>query len=260
MADVASLPVERRESPARRGAAVAGVLAVAGMVAAQVVLPFHPDRALLTTIVVAALAAAAWCFAAHRNGFVAATAALVAVAVVTAAMEWVGTATGYPFGSYRYTGELRPTVGTVPLLVPLAWFGLGAAAYEVGCRVGATRPARVVTAAIALTAWDLFLDPQMVRSGFWQWTQPGLYQGIPVSNFLGWLLTSAVVMVLFEALLAPRARSVALLSLYTTMAVMETVGFLFVFERDLLIASCGGMAMGVPAAVAWWRVAGDRRG
>lgn len=260
MADVASLSGEGREYLARRGVAIAGVVALVGMVAAQVMLPFRPDRALFTTLVVTALAIAAWCFAAHRSGFLAATGAFVAVAVVTTAVEWVGSATGYPFGSYRYNGVLQPTVGTVPLLVPLAWFGLGAAAYEVGCRISGSRPVRILAATVALTAWDLFLDPQMLRSGFWEWTQPGLYRGVPVSNFLGWLATSAVVMLVLEALLRPGNRSIPLLALYSTMAVMETIGFVFVFERDLLIAASGGAAMGVPAAIAWWRVAGGRRG
>jgi hypothetical protein len=45
---------------------------------------------------------------------------------------------------------------------------------------------------LAFTAWDLFLDPQMVAWNFWHWEIPGQYFGIPWSNYLGWVLVSAL--------------------------------------------------------------------
>ena len=42
--------------------------------------------------------------------------------------------------------------------------------------------------AAALTAWDLFLDPQMVGEGYWCGRR-GLYRGIPLTNFAGWFVT-----------------------------------------------------------------------
>ena len=49
--------------------------------------------------------------------------------------------------------------------------------------------ARVRAAAGALTAWDVFLDPRMVREGYWSWPGGGRYEGVPASNFLGWWVT-----------------------------------------------------------------------
>ncbi|SCL68378.1 carotenoid biosynthesis protein [Micromonospora peucetia] len=49
-------------------------------------------------------------------------AALVAVATVGGfAIEALGVATGFPFGSYDYSGELGPKLAGVPLIIPLAW-------------------------------------------------------------------------------------------------------------------------------------------
>jgi hypothetical protein len=43
--------------------------------------------------------------------------------------------------------------------------------------------ARIVArVAAALTAWDLFLDPQMVGEGYWTWERRGRYRDIPLSN------------------------------------------------------------------------------
>ena len=46
--------------------------------------------------------------------------------------------------------------------------------------------------AVLLVAADLVLDPGAALLGYWIWTEPGLYYGIPASNFAGWLLTGAV--------------------------------------------------------------------
>ena len=49
------------------------------------------------------------------------------------------------------------------------------------------------------------------------------------------------------------APSLPLLGLYTWWAVMETIGFL-VFFGDPLVGVVGGVAMGVPTALAWRRL------
>ena len=58
--------------------------------------------------------------------------------------------------------------------VPLAWFGMALPAREVAHAVlghGRRAGRRIVLGAAALTAWDLFLDPQMVGEGYWTWTR-----------------------------------------------------------------------------------------
>jgi len=65
-------------------------------------------------------------------------------------------------------------------------------------RTLATRgPAVVAVGAVALTAWDVFLDPQMVAAGHWVWSHPDpglpLIPGVPLTNFAGWLVVSTLV-------------------------------------------------------------------
>ena len=51
------------------------------------------------------------------------------------------------------------------------------------------------SARFGLAAWDVFLDPQMVDDGHWRWADPtpGLpgVDGVPLTNFAGWLLVGA---------------------------------------------------------------------
>ncbi|GAB2474208.1 carotenoid biosynthesis protein [Streptosporangium sandarakinum] len=262
-AERAGRPAAREGSPVAGGPRVLGLLGGAlllAMVAAQVASGLQPRPILLTSVVVILLAAGAVVFAARAHTFPRAVAAFAAAVLSGYAAEWIGIRTGLPFGPYHYTGVLRPQLGSVPVIVALAWGGMGLAAHATAAAVfpAATaygRAARVATGAAALTAWDLFLDPQMLRLGLWVWHDGGPYRGVPLSNFAGWLLVSALVMVLIDVIVAdPAARSAGLRSVYAVMAFMETVGFAAVFDPpDRLVAATGGACMGVFAVLAWWR-------
>ncbi len=231
-------------------------------------------RRLLSSVVVSGLCATTASATARRWGGPRTAAAAVTVSGATALVERIGTATGVPFGRYHYTAALRPQVGGVPAIVPLAWFAMAVPAREAAhAALGArsNRLTRVLLGAVALTAWDLFLDPQMVGEGYWRWARRGRYRGIPVSNFAGWLLTSLGVMASLEVFLPVGAGPVGggpvgagpvrgsdgsgaagadpmLVAEYGMMAAMETVGFA-VFFRDRLVAGVGGAAM-LPIAIA----------
>jgi putative membrane protein len=78
--------------------------------------------------------------------------------------EFIGHTTGLPFGTYTYTPVLQPQLLGVPLLIPLAWLMMLPPAWAVTS--AAVSPERrlafAVVSSLAFTAWDLFLDPQMV--------------------------------------------------------------------------------------------------
>jgi uncharacterized membrane protein len=120
--------------------------------------------------------------------------AVVLVAVATVGgftVEAVGVATGFPFGTYDYSGQLGPKLLGVPLIIPLAWTWMAWPAWLAAMRLTGRPPLRIGLAAVGLAAWDLFLDPQMVAEGYWTWRAatpalPGV-PGIPIGNYLGWL-------------------------------------------------------------------------
>ncbi len=131
----------------------------------------------------------------------------VVLVVVTAggglAAEAVGVRTGFPFGDYSYTGTLGPTVLDVPAIVPLAWTMMAYPLLLAGRRISRRFAAPI--GAFGLAAWDVFLDPQMVDDGRWRWADPtpGLpgVEGVPLTNYAGWLLVGLVMMVILHAAL-----------------------------------------------------------
>ena len=145
----------------------------------------------------------------------------LAIAAATFLVEFVGSRTGKPFGPYHYTPLLQPQLGGVPLVVPLAWFMMLPPAWAVADRFRGSRWRFALVSAAAFTAWDLLLDPQMVRWGFWEWTPPGGYFGIPWSNYGGWLLTA----VALTFILRPKDVPIRpLLLIYTITCFLEIIG------------------------------------
>lgn len=124
------------------------------------------------------------------------------------AVEAVGTHTGYPFGRYNYSDALGTRLNLVPLIIPLAWAMMSYPALAVARRLTHGRWTTPLLAALAFASWDLFLDPQMVGEGYWTWTTPSPYlpgiPGIPLQNFVAWLLAAYVLMLVLDRL--PRSR------------------------------------------------------
>ncbi len=181
------------------------------------------------------------------------------VSGVVGALAWgveaLGSATGFPFGDYFYTDKLQPQLFHVPLLIPLAWLMMLPPAWAVAGRLaGSWRGLKFIAlSALALTAWDLFLDPQMVAWDFWVWEQPGGYFGIPWINFAGWLLAAAVITALVRPGPLP-ARP--LLLVYGVTWFLETFGLLFFWGLPGP-ALTGGAVMGLLLWLA--NTAWDRR-
>jgi uncharacterized membrane protein len=236
-------------------AVAAGCLA--GMWLTQVVTPLFDEgsRQLPTTGVVVLLTLASACATAAAVGVLRAGLAVAGAIGVGFAVEAIGTRTGLPFGEYEYTDALQPQVFGVPAVVALAWAAMGLPAWAVAGRLAVSVPARIAVGAIALTGWDLFLDPQMVAEGYWIWPGGGAYRGIPLSNFAGWLVASALLMALFAAVAREATATVSVLA-YVLMAVMEVLGFLLFFG-DAVVALAGGLVC-VPLGV-WALVSPDRR-
>ena len=181
-----------------------------------------------------------------------------ATAGATTVVERVGTSTGVPFGRYAYSRALQPA-DRRRARRSCRWPGSRSAlpAREtahaaLGEPVDAGARASSLGSA-ALTAWDLFLDPQMVGEGYWAWARRGVYRGIPLANFVGWFVTGLGVMALLEVVLPPAAEPSdadgALVGEYAYMGVMETIGFARYF-RDPIVAVVGGLGMLPIAAVA----------
>ena len=185
----------------------------------------------------------------HRGATWTATYVLVTTGTGLVA-ESLGTTTGLPFGQYDYAGSLGGKLLAVPVVIPLAWAMMAYPCLLVGQRLATGGLGTVAVGAWALASWDLFLDPQMVDAGHWTWTDvqvalPGL-PGIPVSNYLGWLLVATLMMAALQRLPRREAddRVPTALFLWTYgSSVLANAAF---FGRPA-VALVGGVGMGLVA-------------
>jgi putative membrane protein len=115
-------------------------------------------------------------------------------------------------------------------------------------------------------AWDVFLDPQMVGDGHWTWAHPtpslpGV-DGIPLTNFAGWLAVGALMMLVLTALL-PRddPHRPGDESLPATLLVWTWLGYvlgnLFWFGTAS-VALVGGVLLGLLVLPYLWSLWQDR--
>jgi putative membrane protein len=118
--------------------------------------------------------------------------------IVGNAFENLGVVTGFPFGRYYFTNAMGPKLFQVPILLGLAYVGMGYLSWTLGrIIVGNLRSslvgAQVITVPLVATfpmvAWDFANDPVWTNiNHLWVWQRGGAYFGVPLTNFLGWYL------------------------------------------------------------------------
>jgi len=106
-------------------------------------------------------------------------------------IEAVAVLTGIPYGRFSYSLAIGPVLfGLVPVTVAFAYLPVLLGGISLSCQgSGITLPRAVLLSTGFVLLADLVIDPAAVHAGFWIWENPGLYYGIPLSNFIGWALT-----------------------------------------------------------------------
>jgi putative membrane protein len=243
----------RRRGPTGAWSRVPVVLAVI-TVLAQIAWPLAHDqtRATLTvvTVVLFFLTSASHAWVSRGVGWMLGW--FVLSAGFGLALEVLGTRTGLPFGHYAYDGTaLGPALLGVPAIIPLAWAMMSYPALLVGRQLARRWVWVALVGGWAFAAWDLFLDPQMVGERYWTWRDPSPFlhgvPGIPVQNYLAWLVAAVVLMLLLDRLPrrygAPQGVPAAM---YLWTWVGGVVANAFFLDRPW-VALWGGVAMALVA-------------
>lgn len=124
---------------------------------------------------------------------------LLCASAIGFAVEQLGVHTGLPFGRYEYSGVLAPNLLGVPVSIAFAWLVL------IG--FGRSLSSSWIFGAAVATAADLVIDP--LGAGplhYWHWLDGGPYYGVPLLNFVGWFVTSAVILLVIRRFTPPQTR------------------------------------------------------
>jgi putative membrane protein len=129
--------------------------------------------------------------------------ALAGLTAYAYGIEWVGATTGIPYGEFHYEIPLGPMVfDTIPVGLPVFFLPLVLNSYLLCLLLLGDRArsafVRLPAVIAAVLAVDLVLDPAAVALGFWDYGG-GVYYGVPLSNYAGWVLSATVATVLVDA-------------------------------------------------------------
>ena len=231
-----------------------------------------------TYVVLGALATIA--FLGVRIGWGTAAHLAVSTSALALAAELLGTSVALPFGDYTYSGLLGHRIlGLVPFPIPLSWFYMLTGSLAIVARLapaGDSNRARwwwALGAGLLMVAWDVSMDPAMVKTGHWLWGSGAMFReaglpawlvafftadafyGMPLSNWFGWLLTATLIARVMLAVVSPAtvreriASSPFPIALYLANGVMPIA--LCLRDGFWWAAVAGCAAMFVPALLAW---------
>ncbi|MFQ3577287.1 MAG: carotenoid biosynthesis protein, partial [Cytophagales bacterium] len=121
---------------------------------------------------------------------------LMSIFILSFAVEWLGTSTGFPFGTYYYGNAMPPLLFGVPLFIGVNWIlvALGSRAVAVTFIKTTNRYLISILASILMVILDLIIEPICSYVDFWHWE----IGHAPIQNFAAWWATSFIFQLMIQ--------------------------------------------------------------
>ncbi len=224
-------------------AAIAVISVIAAFFMVNVELP--PGSHYVSAFNVLLFAAPAFWATTYWIGTRAAIGLFAVLGIYALVIETVAIITGFPYGHFDYSEHLGfKLFGYVPWTVAFAWTPLAIGAWAVAAQFASNVLVRIAVGTLLLTLFDLVLDPGAVYINFWQYPEGGVFYGVPMSNFAGWLLTGAIGLALIEGF-GSIVRPLLPVPVQLTSSALAIVLFwtMIALFGGLWIAACIGVAI-----------------
>jgi uncharacterized membrane protein len=173
-------------------------------------LPFIPIKAIMFVPMIVF----AWIHGSQRYGLKNMIIWFVIIWLVSNGFEALSVRTGFPFGHYHYVRMPGPRVLDVPVIIMAMYFALSYTSWTVAQIVTGNFGKKIVgihkifiplTTAFIMTMFDLVGDPQASTiSSDWVWEKGGVYYGVPISNYAGWVFVVYVSMQIFTLFISKK--------------------------------------------------------
>ena len=181
---------------------------------------------------------------------------LIITIIVSLLLEIIGSKTGYVFGGkYHYNNDNTPgfILFGIPVLIPIAWFGIiymsiNFCNYVTNVRFPFENSINhyfIILTAIFVMLLDLVLDPLAVDEKRWNWELPGIYYGIPILNFFGWLLVPLLILLIFQQCSYQVTKVISSYSVLFQYA----PGILFIFLPIIASRPCFERGLAIPGYI-----------
>lgn len=157
---------------------------------------------------------------------------LIILSLFSMVIETIGILTGFPYSFFTYTNNLGPKIFVIPITLSFGFVPLVIASWYLIEKFKLKNLfIKIFYGALILILFDLVLDPAAVVLNFWEWEINGLYYGVPLVNYLGWLFTGLISMFIIFYFMKEKPKSDYLI--YT--ALMGNLFFTMVVIMNLMI-------------------------
>jgi len=150
----------------------------------------NPQLANISAIFIIALSIP--CFAAMLMwlGLKKGLASIVVLSIYALAIETLAIITGFPYSPFHYTDLIGAKIlGYTPFTVPFAYVPLFIGCIYLAAINSENKWRLILKSAILVLIADLVLDPAAVALQFWIYVYNGIFYGVPLQNFIGWIIT-----------------------------------------------------------------------
>ena len=119
---------------------------------------------------------------------------IMAIIMISGFMiEVLGVNTGWPFGDYTYGKPLGPKIFETPLMIGVNWFILSYCGAMLFRRATSSRILNAIFTGLAITAFDMILEPVAIKLNFWTWDAGQ----IPIQNYITWTICISIFAYIF---------------------------------------------------------------
>lgn len=208
--------------------------------------PLKPEMAIVSSIFVVLFALPSYWAVVHTKGWRKGLIILGSLGFYALLIESSAINTGFPYGDFIYNDLLgQKVLGLTPWTVAFAWPPILLLTYWFARKRHDENEKFKIWFSTAFDAMmiDLVLDPAAVNLGFWNWREPGFFYGVPLVNFLGWLLSCFIGAILLHYLWGTKKVPVALA--YSGVAILWFWTVANIFMLQIIPAFIGLLLLGL---------------
>ncbi|PKL66692.1 MAG: carotenoid biosynthesis protein [Methanobacteriales archaeon HGW-Methanobacteriales-1] len=115
---------------------------------------------------------------------------IITLSIYAFTIETLAIITGFPYSNFQYTELIGfKILGYTPYTVPFAYVPLFIGCFYLASLKSINKWKIIILSTLMVLAADLILDPAAVALNFWSYQSPGFFYGVPLMNFMGWILT-----------------------------------------------------------------------